>query len=1060
MKKIFISAIFYKAKQKMLKILFPFLLAINILSFGQITTTGSGDYTENIDNILSNLDKSPVTTGILYDRVMSFADLDLLREDGYITTSNYQHFLQSWSELYRASYNPTGLNLEQLKANSQNTAATMSMGTMAIGIPNPPAAQSNTVYIGIINTKMNYIDFGTPSQPSLDYSNGYLYSKPGINPFLEKQVTVIAPLKEKITTNTATFKLHPDYIMQLTGSPIKNLTADFGTGTPYSLITNSINSSSYPTITFSASGQKTFTFTATYSNNTTEVLKATIEVELQVVPTEYDKITGGIYPEAEDFVGASGITQTIPFKGYNESAAASGKLEYRTYYNTVTNPGFDPSTRTFSFEPKLRKEVLILDGYDPGDTRKIYSSSTGYDQYHSSIFELMYYDHDNNPQTDSKNLVNEMQNQGFDVTLVNFPTGADYIERNAMALVALIQRENAKLAANGSTEQIAIIGPSMGGLVSRYALAYMEKNNIPHNTGLWVSFDSPHLGANIPIAAQETLYFFGYKGGQDLAKTKFDENFRSPAARQMLIEQLDYNHENSPYNTNLLPNGGVPDGQNNNTPFRYQFTNGLANNGLAGSGGFPQNLRKIAVINGNTLGIKTNSESQMYLELAAFKIVKYGQIFGTSIQTKINVARIESRFLASPYNSVQTFYGKSANLGNFPNVFISQTVNRSNSNPRGSMDIVPGGMYNTQGIIKDEFDAALNDAIPGRRSIEWRTFVPNHAFIPTVSSLAFKNPDFNWSAPVNRNLICDTNNKEIPFDSYFAPSKNEDHVFVNADMVDWLIKELNKEDQAPYFPIQASQFIGEKTICINSTSEYSFPDACRIPGNASWSLNNSRAQILSSTANTVTLKGISSGSVTLTATFQNGQTFTKKIWVGAPLISITPNESTTNYVTVTAISGSSEASLEEMGVPPTNIVWKRLDNGQTRTGYTYSAHAPGYNWSFDVEVKATNSCGTFTTYTQITPRLPDPCTTYTLVKDEGNSYTVLKSVPPDCPVDPNNPWGREAEQYEITVANSLGVIVISKTGNNFDISSFPTGIYVVNITRDNQVIISQTLIKN
>lgn len=98
MKKIFISAIFYKAKQKMLKILFPFLLAINILSFGQITTTGSGDYTENIDNILSNLDKSPVTTGILYDRVMSFADLDLLREDGYY----YFQLSAFFTELERA----------------------------------------------------------------------------------------------------------------------------------------------------------------------------------------------------------------------------------------------------------------------------------------------------------------------------------------------------------------------------------------------------------------------------------------------------------------------------------------------------------------------------------------------------------------------------------------------------------------------------------------------------------------------------------------------------------------------------------------------------------------------------------------------------------------------------------------------------------------------------------------------------------------------------------------------------------------------------------------------
>lgn len=211
-----ILCVFYKAKQKLLTLLILAFLFLYSLSFGQVTSnSSSGDYTANMDNILTNVDKSPITTGILYDRVMSFADLDLLKEDGLVTTSNYQHFMQSWSELYRASYNPTSLNLESLKADSQIDTPVLAMGAMAIGIPNSPVIQSNTVYLGIINTKMNYIDFGTPSQPSLDYNNGYLYNKPGINPFLEKQVTVIAPLKAKIIANNAVFKLHPNYMMQL-----------------------------------------------------------------------------------------------------------------------------------------------------------------------------------------------------------------------------------------------------------------------------------------------------------------------------------------------------------------------------------------------------------------------------------------------------------------------------------------------------------------------------------------------------------------------------------------------------------------------------------------------------------------------------------------------------------------------------------------------------------------------------------------------------------------------------------------------------------------------------
>lgn len=260
-------------------------------------------------------------------------------------------------------------------------------------------------------------------------------------------------------------------------------------------------------------------------------------------------------------------------------------------------------------------------------------------------------------------------------------------------------------------------GPSMGGLISRYALAYMEKNNLNHNTKLWVSFDSPHLGANIPIATQENLYFFGYRGRQDKAKTKFDENFRSPAARQMLIEQLDYNQENAPYPTNLMPNGTVPTGGNNNTPFRQQFQTALNSNGLSGSNGYPQNLRKIALINGTTNGTKTNSEGQLFLELAYFKIIKYGQIFGTPIQTKIKGAAIQDRFLGNPNSVTQTFSGMATYFSgwnnNFP-VVVNGTVTRTNGNPRGSMDVVPGGTFNTQGIIKDQFNAEL-EGLSGRK---------------------------------------------------------------------------------------------------------------------------------------------------------------------------------------------------------------------------------------------------------------------------------------------------------------------------------------------------------
>lgn len=158
--------------------------------YGQTTFTGlDKDYTQNMDILIANVSKTPITTGILYDRIMSFSDLDWLKQNGLITNSNYQHFIQSWSELHRSSYNPTFSSLETLKTNiNANT--------------NP-----NLVDLGVINTKMNYIDYGTPTTPSLTTVNGLLYNVAGINPFLEKQITVVAPLKERVNSGNVTFRL-------------------------------------------------------------------------------------------------------------------------------------------------------------------------------------------------------------------------------------------------------------------------------------------------------------------------------------------------------------------------------------------------------------------------------------------------------------------------------------------------------------------------------------------------------------------------------------------------------------------------------------------------------------------------------------------------------------------------------------------------------------------------------------------------------------------------------------------------------------------------------------
>lgn len=217
--------------------------------------------------------------------------------------------------------------------------------------------------------------------------------------------------------------------------------------------------------------------------------------------------------------------------------------------------------------PQIKRPILIFDGFDPGDERK-----------GTDIYDLMNYEY---------NLADNLRENGYDVIIVNFPNGADYIIRNAYAAERLIQWVNQNKV---TSNKLVVIGPSMGGLITRYALARMEKTGQNHQTGLWISFDSPHQGANIAIGNQYFLDFFGRAVNDASAQEGLDK-VNEPAAKQMLID-----HYSKQYSY------GWDYGKPQHHHLRNIFKNDLVNNGLPGSEGYPVNLRKIALINGSGIG--------------------------------------------------------------------------------------------------------------------------------------------------------------------------------------------------------------------------------------------------------------------------------------------------------------------------------------------------------------------------------------------------------------------------------------------------------------------------
>lgn len=66
-------------KKNILKLLFIVICTFSTTAQSQAAFTGlKKDYTQSMDSIITYVNKTPITTGILYDRVMSFSSLNML----------------------------------------------------------------------------------------------------------------------------------------------------------------------------------------------------------------------------------------------------------------------------------------------------------------------------------------------------------------------------------------------------------------------------------------------------------------------------------------------------------------------------------------------------------------------------------------------------------------------------------------------------------------------------------------------------------------------------------------------------------------------------------------------------------------------------------------------------------------------------------------------------------------------------------------------------------------------------------------------------------------------
>jgi hypothetical protein len=258
----------------------------------------------------------------------------------------------------------------------------------------------------------------------------------------------------------------------------------------------------------------------------------------------------------------------------------------------------------------------------------------------------------------------------------------------------------------------------------------MEANGPAHRVRTFISFDSPHNGANITLGIQYWLDFFS---GLSPDAAYNLERLDTPAARQMLV----YHHTDPPGAT------GESD------PLRADF---LAD--LAAVGDWPSQPRLVAVANGSGLG-----SDQGYTAGAQVIDYEYSDFLTT----------IRGNVWAAPDVTEQTIFDGHIRFFIFPTTLL---VTVSNTRP---YDSAPGGFRNTLADM-DSTEAPYGDIT---------ALYPNHCFVPTVSSLALDTQDLFYDIAGAGDLMSHT-----PFDVVYYPADNQEHGTITAESRDWFLNEI------------------------------------------------------------------------------------------------------------------------------------------------------------------------------------------------------------------------------------------------------------------------------
>lgn len=516
------------------------------------------------DSIIQNLNKSLIPFGVLYDRVPPFSRLfDYGASDTGKNTSSL-HFHQAYYEFYNCSY---------LQNNFLHPDTLISLLNENYS--------RNIHPISMLKANFSTIDTNAVANGSLTKNNGKLYDVLNQNPYIVHKSVLIALLNngDDLDTGTHEFVFDKNFILGNDTIAIQSVSLDFhdGNGIQTRTLSN-ISPDNYGSIT-------PFSLTvAQYGDlNIDENINLSDGSSYSMIfRITFSNKSSGNCDNCIVIGGCDGGDQLNIITSRNSTISDYGSLLPPRMSMTSGYQYPSPEGTAYIFyanancaSRQITKPIVFVDGYDPNNSRGVREI---YSNYLNKEVTL--------PLPIGKiKIADYLRQIGYDIIILDYKNANDYIEENSMVVIKLLQT---LWQQHSSTIQknFVLIGPSLGALVSQYALAYMDHNSIPSHTRLFISFDGPHQGANANIGVQNLVHYILNGGGlSTLASGKIQDalyTFLDNApARQILAHH---------YNAHSM----IPSPDN----FRNIFLNHLSSVNK-----YPTTCRNVAIIDGNKNGI-------------------------------------------------------------------------------------------------------------------------------------------------------------------------------------------------------------------------------------------------------------------------------------------------------------------------------------------------------------------------------------------------------------------------------------------------------------------------